>query len=247
MLMDWLAIQCLLALAAGALVQGAAGFGFGLVSIGLMGLTSINPKTAAILPFASGVSLLAGMVMRYRRHIAWRDITAFLPGALVGVPIGVYCLIRMPVHWVYGSLGGLLLFSGFYALMPHTRRQSWHRVWVGFPLGIASGALGGAFSSSGPPAIAFMTNRDLNRFQFVASLQAVFFCGALLRVPVVVQAGLVDRWTWTVSLIGIPLVLAASRVGGLILSMLSDTILRRTACVAQIALGIVYVFRTVSP
>jgi uncharacterized protein len=241
--MDRVALQCLFALAAGGFVQGAAGFGFGLVSIGLMGLTSIHPKTAAILPFASGVSLLAFMVVRYWRHIAWRDIAAFFPGALIGVPIGVYVLVRMPGSWVYGSLGALLLFSGLYALMPHERRRNWHRIWIGFPLGIASGALGGAFSSSGPPAIAYMTNRDLNRFQFVASLQATFFFGALLRVPVAVQAGLIDRWTWTVSLIGIPFVLAASRLGALILHRMSDAMLRRAACAAQIVLGLVYLVR----
>lgn len=71
-----------------AAVQGAAGFGFGLVAVGLLG--SLLPiKDASVTLVLASLALNCFIFYRLRSHFRWKRDWPMVISALVGVPLGV--------------------------------------------------------------------------------------------------------------------------------------------------------------
>lgn len=238
----WLAL-CAFVLAG--MVQGSSGFGFSLVAVGLVGMALGDVKMGAVVPVFSNVALTGWISWRLRSHIRVRMVLPFLSGSLIGVPAGVWLLSAIRPVWVYAGIGAVLFVSGGYALLPKQRRRDWHRVWVGVPCGLASGGLSGAFNTGGPPAVAFLSNQSMDRFEFVATLQFVFVLASLVRLGFLGGWGMIDSRVLAIGLAGIAAALLGGYLGHRILHRMADRHLRVYVCVFQLVLGVIYVFRAV--
>ena len=193
----------ILVLCVAGFVRGLTGFGYGLVAMALLPLFLDLPRAAAIVAvldlMVSGVAFLAN-----RKHYDWRCGLNLVVGSCCGIPIGVYLLVRVPPDFLLRLLGAVMITAALNEW--RIRRCSYkdsHKdshngsptrsmpAWLGFPLGVFSGALGGALNTGGPPAIAYAYSQPWSKQQIVALLQVMFGLAALLRLFFFGAGGLV--------------------------------------------------------
>jgi len=129
-----------------------SGFGSALIFIPLAS-TVIGPKAAApLLLIIDGVAA-AGLIPRAWRHADRRDVGIMSIGALAGIPLGAWVLIKSDPLWIrwavalFGTLLLALLMSGW-------RYRGKPAIATTVMVGAAAGLLGGAAQIGGPPVVA---------------------------------------------------------------------------------------------
>lgn len=137
----------------GGVAAGAAGFAFGIVGSAIW-LHAIEPVQATFLVAAGGLVIQAGTIWPLRHSLDRRRLVPLLVAGAIGVPVGVWLLVRTDVHSLKIALGVFLSLYGAYALLaprlPHLEAGRAADVVVGF----IGGVLGGIGGYSGVlPAI----------------------------------------------------------------------------------------------
>lgn len=222
------------------IVQGAAGFGFGLISVGILGWVAPDLKSATILPLLGSLALTTTMLIKLRGHVRLDRVGIPLSCSLIGVPLGAYFLASAQVWMIRLGLGLLLLGSAAYATHPQMGNKRWHRVYAGAPLGLFSGVLGGAFNTGGPPAIAYMTTQKLPHVEYVASLQLMFCLAGVVRLVSLTGFGMIGGDIALLSTTGIAAAVVGSLVGMTILHKIPELWMRRAVISMQVLLGVSY-------
>lgn len=169
--------------------------------MGLLPLFVDLPRAAAIVGvldlLVSGVAFFAN-----RKYYDWRRGLNLVVGSCCGIPIGVYLLVKAPPYLLLRLLGAVMIAASLNEW--RTRWCSYNRSipqWVGFPVGLFSGALGGALNTGGPPAVAYAYSQPWSNQQTIALLQVVFGSASLLRllffgVHGLVTPSSVSLFTW---------------------------------------------------
>ncbi|MCK7483845.1 MAG: sulfite exporter TauE/SafE family protein [Candidatus Moduliflexus flocculans] len=139
---------------ASAFIRSAIGFGDAVVAMPLLamvvGLKTASPLVAFMGPTIS-LMILAGSWRRIELRSAGRLIVA----SLLGIPVGIYGLARLPERPLKVVLGLLILLYGIFGLMKPKARISDEKPWVPWFVGWIAGVLGGAYSTNGPPVVAY--------------------------------------------------------------------------------------------
>lgn len=174
-------------------VQGLTGFGFGLVAMALLpSILDFHLASLLVALFTVPVSLLN--FYDNRKHYQWRRGLLLIASMSCGVPCGVYLMVSAPKELLLRLLGALLIgFALNETLLSNRRFQM--PSWLGFPIGISSGVLGGAFNMGGPPCVAYLYSRPWPKEEIVALLQVVFLISASLRLVLFKAHGIVPPTT----------------------------------------------------
>jgi uncharacterized membrane protein YfcA len=136
------------AFAAGSFVFGASGFGFGLVTVPLLGIVlPIKDAIALQLPYAYFVAFAAAW--HYREHLAWRAMWPLLVASLIALPLGVAALQYVPERPMKYLLAAFIV-----AAIALSGRSFLGRNPYAF--GAVSGFFQGAFTTGGPPAMLYL-------------------------------------------------------------------------------------------
>lgn len=98
-----------------AVVSGATGFGFALVSTALWN-QALEPRLVTVLVVVFTLALNLSYLPIFWRDIDVRRLTPFVAGSLLGVPLGAYALSRLPASTLRVAIGSLLLVYGGYLL-----------------------------------------------------------------------------------------------------------------------------------
>jgi uncharacterized membrane protein YfcA len=155
--------------------QSLTGFGSALVAMALL------PEWIGLRSAAPLVALLAGtielvLLARHRQSIRLRSIWRLALAAILGTPIGLVALRATPERLALVVLGAVISGYSLYALIaPRLPRLS-HPAWA-YPFGFLAGALGGAYNTSGPPAILYADLAGWPPSEFRANLQGLFLVG----------------------------------------------------------------------
>lgn len=225
-----------------ALVQGATGFGFGLVGLGLLGTLLAEFTDASVVLAVPCLTLTVAMLWRLRRRVELRRMLPLLVTAVVCIPVGVLALKHARPEALYLVLGLLLAAAVIQQAVPHLAAHRWHPVWLGVPCGVLSGLLGGAFNTGGPPVVAYVASQRFGRFRHVVTLQFAFTVFNVARIINLTAFGLL---TWPLVLRGlaaVPAVLLGMFVGLRILSRMSDRTLRIIVAFALLLLSARYLY-----
>jgi len=141
---------------AGALVQSAAGFGFGLFAVPALLVTGFTLPQAVMLCVVGSALQKIVAVYALRRHVPWRSLRPLIVSGLTTLPIGFWLMHRLTMAGrdaagvvVAVLILGLLLFRR--AAAP-TGRGSVHPAW-GIAAGAISGVLNGLANIGGPPVV----------------------------------------------------------------------------------------------
>lgn len=219
-------------------VQGLTGFGFGITAMAVLPLLIPVTDAQVYVTLMSLVACAASLASVYQ-HASWSSLRWVLPGLLVGVPVGFGLLVQAPAELVRRSLGVAIVAMVLYDLClvrrdhngpeaPPTARDFW--------VGLASGALSGAFNMGGPPVVAFAYAKPWPLERVVALLNVVFLASGSLRLSLVVAAGqLSSEIAWQSAAAAAPM-LAASFAGSWLLPRAPQAALRR--CVYAVLLGL---------
>lgn len=220
-------------------VHGVTGFGFALVAIPLlpllMNLKEAVPLVVLLVLIASGIKLFTVW-----SHYSWRLGLGLVMGCCVGVPLGVYVLIRLDETLLRHMLGGVMLLSGLNDLLVF-RKESWRiPPCLGFSLGVASGGLAGAFNMGGPPAVMFVYSQPWNKEQIAAVLQLTFGLSTLLRLILFGWTGLLDSHVLRLAAWSLVPAILAILAGSFWSARVSSVELKRGVAIFLVGMGIKY-------
>ena len=215
------------------LARGFAGFGTALIFMPLAS-TVVPPQLAA--PLLLGIDILGTtpMLPRVWREAGRKDVAIMLGGAMLGVPLGVYALIKgdpLMVRWVIVAF----VFMTLPLLISGWRMRAAPTVPLTLGVGVVSGFLSGMTQTSGPPVIAYWLGQNVPAALQRASMFAYFGLVSFITIGFYIAGGLV---TATVIQLSILLVLPfglAVMAGRRMFGLASEKIFR-IVCYVLIAL-----------
>lgn len=147
----------------GAVVQGAAGFGLGLVAIPLLVLAGVGLPEAITLAMVSAAIQTGWNCYRHWTDVDWRGTVRLLIPRMIAMPLGVLTLtllVEGGPDRVKQAIGVLLMVVVIvqWALKIKPR----HHVGPGWTLtaGLLSGWMGGLAGMGGPPLVLWVMAHD---------------------------------------------------------------------------------------
>ncbi len=172
-------------------IQGLTSFGNCLVAIPLLLL--FMPGKVAV-PIMTVTGLISTLYMFYsvRKLIEIRKLMPVFLGALIGLPVGVYLLVRLSDDVLKLAVGIVVIAFGL-LLMAGIRRKVQREHYVTPVIGFVSGLLGGSISLSGPPIVLFYVNQDIKKEAFRASLTGYFTLLSIAALPMMFAGKLITE------------------------------------------------------
>jgi uncharacterized membrane protein YfcA len=207
---------------AGGLVAGLAGFGTGLIALGIW-LHVLAPATASTLVAVCSV-LSQVQTLRVIWHAVDRThIWPMLVAGLLGVPIGTQLLAHIDPAAFQLSMAVLLLgFSGFMLLGRFQPTVHWGGRAADAGVGLLGGVLGGLSGLSGPLPIMWAALRGWNKDRRRGVIQVFNLTILLAAIVAHAASGLVNPAFIRLVLIALPGTLVGSWLGVQVYHRLSD-------------------------
>lgn len=221
-------------------VKGAIGFGFPLVAAPLVS-TIWDARHAVILlalaSLSNNVGIVYGMVRRgdgSRKTL--RRLTPTIVGLIVGTAGGAVLLAYLDPRLLGGIVGAAALaFAVISLLKPSLAVPTHLERYLGLPMGLAGGLLGGSTSIAGPFIVSYTHALHLGKREFVLFLSLMYLISAIVQVATYTQLGLYDVAVLMVGLVSLIPNLAGVALG-LRLQDRIDPLLFRKIVVIVIAL-----------
>jgi len=224
-----------------AVIQGAAGFGFGLVAVSLLSMF-VNIKDASLILLLSGIALNLFIFSRLYKEFCFDQIIPIFISSLVCVPIGVYILEKADCSVLKYMLGVILILMVIQRLTPALKEHKWHPYWLGIPCGICTGILAGSLGAAGPPVVAFVASQKFKKFHYSACVQFIFVNCCFVRLFFVIEKGLMTKQILITGAVGVLFVIIGAFIGLKIMKKMSEKILGYIITVMLFAFGIKYLF-----
>ena len=133
-------------------VQGTVGFGFGIVAMSTLPLW-MDVKEAVPLVAALGLLVNIAMTWNLRAHLTWSRLAPLILGGVIGVPIGVTLFVSLNPDLLLIGLGMALIGVAIQQKRTAPGEGTGLTPAWGGVAGLASGVLGGAFNTGGPPVV----------------------------------------------------------------------------------------------
>ena len=212
-----------------AIVQALTGFGFALCALSLLACW-MDVREAAILLCPAGLLVNAILFFRLRAHFSWEGLRPLLAASLAGLPLGTFLLLRTSPRILEMLLAGLMIFAavqGFVGARSRANPSVWGAWSAGLPCGFLGGVLSGAFGTGGPPIVSYLLNRNLNRFRYIASTQALLGIVSSVRVAQFLYLGRMNAQQAPLLLSSFLAVIAGTAIGLSLLERFSESTARR--------------------
>ncbi|MBA2448574.1 MAG: sulfite exporter TauE/SafE family protein [Chloroflexi bacterium] len=183
----------LLVIFGAAIVKGAIGFGFPLISVPLIAIILDARSAVIILSVASLVSS-AGILFRGGGSRATlRRLAPTLAGLGVGTIGGALLVASIDASRLGLVVGAsALIFVATSALKPDLAIPTRLERYLALPMGLLGGLLGGSTSIFSPVVVAYLHTLHLVRREFVFFLTVLFVVGGLVQVTSYARLGLYD-------------------------------------------------------
>jgi hypothetical protein len=236
---DW-ALGALI-IAGAFLVLGLAGFGNGLVALGLLPFV-MSPVTAIVLLTIYTILATIVVFVPLRRDFEPRGLPLLLLGSVAGTPLGVWVLATLPVSTLNRAIGLVLLAvvaSEWLGLYPE--RLPGRRWALG--AGVAAGLLGAAVGTPGPPVILYMASQGWSPRTIKANLQAFFLVNQAAIMLGYWWAGLLTRETWRYAAVFLVPAVLGLLLGMALFARVEQALFRRLVFALLFASGLLLVVR----
>lgn len=174
-----------LVVAAGGLVQGAAGFGLALVAVPLLAL--IDPAYVPVPGLVLALAHAAATLAREPGHADWRGVGWSTLGGVPGTVAGVAAVVILPPQTFAAVLAGLVLLSCALSVSPVPVRPVPSLLVAA---GLVSGVSGTAAAISGPPMALLYQSEAGPRIR--ATMGAFFAVSTAVSLGALAAAGVVD-------------------------------------------------------
>jgi len=195
-----------------ALTRSTFGFGDAMVGMPLL-VMAIGLNAATPLVGLMGITASSTILIRHWRDVHVRSVWPLIVYTLIGIPIGILLLKGLYENVMKSVLAVVIITFSLYKLFkPKLFTLANDKLACIF--GLASGILGGAYNTNGPPVVIYGTLRRWDPEKFRATLQGYFFpTGSLIAIGHCI-GGL---WTKPVLVnyaLSLPVILVAIFLGG---------------------------------
>jgi uncharacterized membrane protein YfcA len=224
---------------AGGFINGLAGFGTALLSLGFW--LQIMPPISAV-SIAVVMSVLSGLQGTWLVRRAIFDnpkrLTRFLIPGIVGVPLGVLALTSLDPQVLKLTVGGMMvLYGGFFSLRRSLPAFDRPTPMVDGMVGFLGGILGGAASLSGALPTMWCSMRTWSKSETRAVLQPFNVAILLFSALVFLFRGNYTPEVIKLILIALPVTLVSAQVGIAVFKRLEDSQFRRLLILMMFASG----------
>jgi uncharacterized membrane protein YfcA len=218
-----------LAVALGALVQGAVGFGIALVSAPLLAIIDPSLVPVPMLLLATTHAMLT--LRREYRHADWAGVGWALLGRLPGIVIGVLAVAVLPPRWFGLAVAVVVLACVALSVVRWRPRPTVPALLLA---GVVSGAAGTASAIGGPPVALLYQHAPGARVR--ATLAAYFVAGSLLSLAGLFVGGQLSADALGAAAVMVPFLVAGFALSGPVRHLL-DHGWTRPAVLAMAGLG----------
>ena len=169
----------------GSLVQGAAGFGLGLIAAPVVALADPALVPVALLVVTAVLPLLS--VAREREHVDWRGVGWAVLGRLPGSALGAWAVAVLAPRAIGAGVAVVVLAGVTASLLRWRPHPTPRALLVG---GFVSGVTGTATSVGGPPVALLYQHAEGPRVR--ATLAAFFTVGIAVSLSLLAATGQVS-------------------------------------------------------
>ena len=237
--MELISLYILIIVFIATLVHSTFGFGASLIAVPLFIL--IIPIHIAV-PLSVLISILIAIVVvvQDRKQVHFKSAKWLILFAILGIPIGLFLLIKGNENIIKTILGLLIILYSVYSLLSKNKLKfkTDNKMWL-FICGFLSGIFGGAYGLNGPPLVVYGNLHNWSAKNFRATLQAYFLPVSTIGMFGYWYQGL---WNSTVSyyfLICIPVIIPAIFLGRYFNHKLKDGTFLNYIYIGLICIGIV--------
>ncbi|MGC8676918.1 MAG: sulfite exporter TauE/SafE family protein [Hydrogenobaculum sp.] len=184
-------------------VRATIGFGSGLISVSLLSLMfPIKEVVPVVLILDLAGSILLGAYDF--EHIRFKELTWLFPGSIIGLIIGTFILANTDAQNITRFLGVFIISYVIYAVSFKPEKLPIIRKFWAFPLGMLAGIIGSLYGGGGPPLVAYLQLRRIEKRSFRATFQIIALLDNILRVFTYLSVGLLNLKLFEISLSLIP-------------------------------------------
>lgn len=229
-IMDWIIICYVLAgAAAGGFVNGLAGFGTALMSLGIW--LQAMPAEQAV-PIVAVMSVISGVQSLWltRRSLALgrRRLPRFLVPALAGLWLGTLALGVISASTIKLTIAGLMLiYCVFFIFRAHLPRFERDHPVLDSTVGFLSGVLGGAASLSGVLPTMYCAIQPWSKLEVSAILRPFNVTVLAIAAAAYAIKGFINTETLWMIALALPTTILATQTGIALFKRLSDAAFRR--------------------
>lgn len=223
-------------------VQTVTGFAFGLLVMGLVGMTGlIGIAEGAVAVSVLSLVNVATALLGHERHIDRRAFAAIaalgLPAVMVGFFVTDY-LSAENTDALKLVLGAAILVSCIFLILRPAPQDSRSRGGTFAGFGLLGGLMGGLFSTSGPPLVYVLYRQPIDVRAVRDTLLVSFATFSSLRLSLVLGTGGAQPGTWLLCAVGVPAVFVGTKLARRLPPPWSAMTLRRMAFVLLMMSGL---------
>ena len=220
-------------------VQRVSGFGLGIFAMIFMPHFMPSQTAAVVVSNLFSGGLTTYNALYYRKDIAFKTALPMLMAAGVCIPPAVYCS-----QWVSGDLfsrllGGVLIVLSVYFLLFSKKITIRPTAFNGVFSGALSGILDGLFSTSGPPAVLYLSSATPTPSVYFATIQFFFCLTNLYTVATRAVNGDISLVTLGYAAVGFLGCISGNVVGRCLFKNLNAERLKRIIYIGMILSGLV--------
>ena len=241
-------IYLMLAGLAGGFINGLAGFGTALFSLGF--LLQILPPVQAVglVLILSVFSGLQGLwIVRQQIFEHPKRLVRFLLPALIGIPLGVYSLSFIDTDMLKIFIGLFMLFyGGLFVLRANLPTLSGPAPTTDSLVGLMGGILGGAAGLSGALVTIWLSMRPYSKNETRAVLQPYNMVVLGLSVLMLAANGAYNFQSIIYLAVLMPAGLMAAQIGIWLFKKLDNLQFRRLLIILMFASGLLLILRSLT-
>lgn len=189
--MDGALLAAMAIVLCGGVISGVAGFGFALVTGPLL-LLIYDPPTVTTLSVSLTMITSWMVLVGSWREAQVRTIRSILPGALVGLVIGVAVIQVVEPVWIK-LLASVAVILFTLLLARGAQLAAVHSPYAPPVAGLLSGIMNTTTGIAGPPIAILFTGRDYNPRAFRASIITYFYIVDILAIILLWQQDVIGR------------------------------------------------------
>ena len=177
------------------------------------------------------------MLVRYHESLKIHSILGLTISALIAIPVGVIYVRQIDEMIALFLLGVVITGYALYALigfrLPALSNSMW--AWI---FGFFGGLLGGAYNTSGPPAVIYGNCRQWSPQEFKSNLAGYFMIGSIMVVATHALSGNFTPDVWLNFWWTLPALVLGFFIGLSTDKWLSPELFRHIVLVMLIILGL---------
>ena len=173
-------------------IAGVSGFGFAVFLMSFFPIF-LGVKDANVLVSLAGIGITIYLFVPLRKKVKWWVVARVIGGMVIGIPVGVWILVRVNERNLAIGLGVFILLYILYDLTLRHRIQRRVPLFFGYLAGFVGGAFAGAITAGGPPIVAFLSSLEYDKETTKANVLAYITVASLYKVVFLVSYNLITR------------------------------------------------------